>query len=94
MIIVMAPGSTEADLENVKKKIKEEGLDYHLSTGSSRTIVGVIGDKKAVSRLEMHCCLSGVEKTVRITEKYKLVSRGVSRVRYMMSEAVIFFRSK
>ena len=55
MIIVMAPGSTEADLENVKKKIKEEGLDYHLSTGSSRTIVGVIGDKKAVSRLEMHC---------------------------------------
>ena len=75
MIIVMAPGSTEADLENVKKKIKEEGLDYHLSTGSSRTIVGVIGDKKAVSRLEMHCCLSGVEKTVRITEKYKLVSR-------------------
>ena len=75
MIIVMAPGSTAEDLERVKTKIKSEGLDYHLSTGTSRTIVGVIGDKKAISELEMHCALPGVEKTVRITEKYKLVSR-------------------
>lgn len=75
MIIVMAPSSSAAELENVKNTIKAEGLDYHLSTGTSRTIVGVIGDKKAVSRLEMHCCMPGVEKTVRITEKYKLVSR-------------------
>ena len=75
MILVMAPGSTEADLERVKTKIKSEGLEYHLSTGTSRTIVGVIGDKKAISELEMHCALPGVEKTVRITEKYKLVSR-------------------
>ena len=74
MIIVMAPNSTTAELENVKQKIVGEGLDYHLSKGSSRTIVGVIGDKKAISKLEMHH-LSGVEKTVRITEKYKLVSR-------------------
>lgn len=75
MIIVMGPGSTKEDLENVKNKIKAEGLDYHLSTGTSRTIVGVIGDKKAISNLEMHCCMPGVEKTMRITEKYKLVSR-------------------
>ena len=73
MIIVMAPNSTEAELENVKNKIKAEGLDYHLSKGAVRTIVGVIGDKKAIGQLEMHH-LSGVEKTVRITEKYKLVS--------------------
>lgn len=75
MIIVMAPNSTEKDLDVVKQKIKSEGLSYHLSTGTSRTIVGVIGDKKAISNLEMHCCLPGVEKTMRITEKYKLVSR-------------------
>lgn len=74
MIIVMGPNSTEADLENVTKKIKAEGLDVHLSKGTSRTIVGVIGDKTAIGKLEMHH-LSGVEKTVRITEKYKLVSR-------------------
>lgn len=75
MIVVMSPQSTPEDLENVKKKIEQEGLQYHLSSGSERTIVGVIGDKKLISHFEDHCFLPGVEKTMRITEKYKLVSR-------------------
>ena len=74
MIIVMKPEATANDLEAVKNKIKNEGLDYHLSQGSSRTIVGVIGDKKKIAMLQMNS-FSGVEKTVSITEKYKLVSR-------------------
>lgn len=75
MIVVMSPQSTAEDLEHVKKKIEQEGLQYHLSSGSERTIVGVIGDKKLISHFEDHCFLPGVEKTMRITEKYKLVSR-------------------
>ena len=75
MIVVMSPQSTAEDLENVKKKIEQEGWQYHLSSGSERTIVGVIGDKKLISHFEDHCFLPGVEKTMRITEKYKLVSR-------------------
>ena len=78
MIIVMAPNSTQADLDNVISKVKSQGLDVHLSQGTSRTIVGVIGDKAAIGQLEMQH-LSGVEKTVRITEKYKLVSREFKR---------------
>ena len=78
MIIVMAPNSTKSDLDNVISKVKSQGLDVHLSQGTSRTIVGVIGDKAAIGHLEMQH-LSGVEKTVRITEKYKLVSREFKR---------------
>lgn len=74
MIIVMMPNSTEENLQEVIKKIEAEGLSYHLSNGVARTIVGVIGDKKIIGDLEMNA-LDGVEKTVRITEKYKLVSR-------------------
>lgn len=74
MIIVMKPEATVNDLEAVKNKIKNSGLDYHLSQGSFRTIVGVIGDKKKIAMLQMNS-FSGVEKTVSITEKYKLVSR-------------------
>ena len=74
MIIVMSPNSTEENLTKVKQKIERAGLTYHLSKGESRTIVGVIGDKKKIADLEMNA-LEGVEKTVRITEKYKLVSR-------------------
>jgi 3-deoxy-7-phosphoheptulonate synthase len=74
MIIVMSPTSTKEDLAKVQEKILQVGLQYHLSTGESRTIVGVIGDKKIIADLQMNA-FRGVEKTVRITEKYKLVSR-------------------
>ena len=74
MIIVMKPNSTPADLKAVENKITSSGLRYQLSEGSSRTIVGVIGDKKKIATLQMNS-FSGVEKTVSITEKYKLVSR-------------------
>ena len=74
MIIVMKPTSTKEDLNRVTKKIESVGLSTHLSVGKERTIVGVIGDKKIIANLEMNM-MPGVEKTVRITEKYKLVSR-------------------
>ena len=74
MIIVMSPNATEENLARVQEKVERAGLRVHLSTGEDRTIVGVIGDKKKIANLEMNM-MEGVEKTVRITEKYKLVSR-------------------
>ena len=74
MIIVMSPSATKEDIDKVESKLKSVGLQAHLSVGAERTIVGVIGDKKIIGNLEMNM-LPGVEKTVRITEKYKLVSR-------------------
>ncbi len=74
MIVVMSPNATKENLQNVVKKLESMNLRTHLSTGDERTIVGVIGDKKIIANLEMEM-MAGVEKTVRITEKYKLVSR-------------------
>ncbi len=74
MIIVMRPHATEAELNMVEERIESEGLRCHLSKGEDRTIVGVIGDKNAIADLQMNS-FPGVEKAVRITEKYKLVSR-------------------
>ncbi len=74
MIVVMKPGSTPENLSAVVKKIEAAGLRTHLSKGEEVTIVGVIGDKKIIANLELQM-MAGVEKTVRITEKYKLVSR-------------------
>lgn len=74
MIVVMSRSATEENLKNVEKRIESFGLKCHLSVGEQRTIVGVIGDKKKIGELEMGA-MEGVEKTVRITEKYKLVSR-------------------
>lgn len=74
MIVVMSPSATKQNLDNVIKKLESMNLRTHLSEGEDRTIVGVIGDKKIIANLEMEM-MAGVEKTVRITEKYKLVSR-------------------
>ncbi|BEU87763.1 3-deoxy-7-phosphoheptulonate synthase [Selenomonas sp. TAMA-11512] len=74
MIIVMSPNATADNLSKVQRKLLDSGLKYHLSQGESRTIVGVIGDKNIIAGLQMNS-FDGVEKTVRITEKYKLVSR-------------------
>ncbi len=74
MIVVMSPNATKENLNNVVQKLESMNLRTHLSTGDERTIVGVIGDKKIIANLEMEM-MEGVEKTVRITEKYKIVSR-------------------
>ncbi|MBE6091649.1 MAG: 3-deoxy-7-phosphoheptulonate synthase [Selenomonas ruminantium] len=74
MIIVMSPSATKENLKKVIKKVESAGLRTHISEGEEVTIVGVIGDKKKIANLEMNM-MEGVEKTVRITEKYKLVSR-------------------
>ena len=74
MIIVMKPNATKSNIDNVVKRLESLGLRSHLSEGEEVTIVGVIGDKKIIANLEMNM-LDGVEKTVRITEKYKMVSR-------------------
>ena len=74
MIVVMKPGAGQEELSAVVKKIESAGLRTHLSKGEEVTIVGVIGDKKIIANLELQM-MAGVDKTVRITEKYKLVSR-------------------
>lgn len=74
MIVVMKPGSTQENLSAVVQKIETAGLRTHLSQGEEVTIIGVIGDKKIIANLELEM-MAGVDKTVRITEKYKLVSR-------------------
>ncbi|MCE5286822.1 MAG: 3-deoxy-7-phosphoheptulonate synthase, partial [Pelosinus sp.] len=74
MIIVMSPQATQQELDKVVKKLTDAGLRVHLSEGTVRTIIGVIGDKKLIADLPVEA-MSGVEKTVSVTESYKLVGR-------------------
>ena len=74
MIIVIRPGSSEEQIQEVLKQLEEKGLRPHFSEGSERLIIGVIGDK---SRLvpDALSVLPAVEKLVPIMESYKLASR-------------------
>ncbi|MDU2065255.1 MAG: 3-deoxy-7-phosphoheptulonate synthase [Sporomusaceae bacterium] len=74
MIIVMKPEAKEEEVQKVVAKVTAAGLKVHLSQGSLRTIIGVIGDKKAIAELPV-VVMKGVEKIVPVTTSYKLVSR-------------------
>lgn len=74
MIIVMKHQATPEEIQNVVSQVEARGYRAHLSHGTERTIVGVIGDDRP---LEDHLfeLLPGVEKVVRILQPFKLASR-------------------
>ena len=75
MIVVMQPDASPEDITRVMQRIGEHQLAGHLSQGEARTVIGVVGAPIAPelgSELES---LHGVERTLRITKPYKLVSR-------------------
>ncbi|HWR55330.1 MAG TPA: 3-deoxy-7-phosphoheptulonate synthase [Negativicutes bacterium] len=74
MIIVMTPQATEEQKQIIIDRIQGAGLRTHVSEGDFRTIIGIIGDRKAIMAIPWDV-FAGVEKTVPITSSLKLVSR-------------------
>jgi len=76
MVIVMKHDSSKEQTNLVIKKLKALNLDVHLSEGTSRTIIGAIGDpaQKEFIRDTIEV-MDGVEKVVPIINPYKLASR-------------------
>src|SRR3989449_2474644 len=73
MVVVMQERATEEQIAKVVARLVELGMDVHRSTGVSRTVLGVVGQKRPDPGLiEM---LDGVHEVVRISEPYKLASR-------------------
>src|SRR5262245_9337805 len=73
MVVVMEERATEAQIEQVVSRLVELGMDVHRSTGVTRTVLGVVGQKRPEKELiEM---LDGVHEVLRISEPYKLASR-------------------
>ena len=74
MVIVMKPNSKESDIAEISKVLSSLGLGVHISKGSERTIIGVIGDKRKLADVPLEL-MNGVEKLVPIVESYKLAGK-------------------
>ncbi|MEK7703083.1 MAG: 3-deoxy-7-phosphoheptulonate synthase [Nitrospirota bacterium] len=74
MIVVLKPGATDLQKEQVVAKITEAGLTPHVMTGTERTVIAVIGDERVLSP-DILSAMIGVEEVVPILSPYKLVSR-------------------
>jgi 3-deoxy-7-phosphoheptulonate synthase len=74
MIIVMKHLATPEQIRGVVSQVETQGFQAHLSQGSERTIIGVVGDDRPLEN-DLFELLDGVEKVVRILQPFKLASR-------------------
>ena len=74
MVIVMKPQATKEDIAGVEKLLVSLNLGVHVSEGSERTIIGVIGDKRQLAETPLEL-IPGVQRIIHIIEPYKLAGR-------------------
>src|SRR5260370_189205 len=74
LLIVMKPGATDAQVEEVLQVIRELGFKPHPMPGATRTAIGVTGNSGAIDPAHFEM-LSGVAEAIRVSKPYKLVGR-------------------
>jgi 3-deoxy-7-phosphoheptulonate synthase len=78
MMIVMKSSATEDEIASVVHRVEAAGARAHLSRGEEVTVIGAIGDREHVSRLELSAA-PGVDHVVPISKPYKLASSELRR---------------
>jgi 3-deoxy-7-phosphoheptulonate synthase len=75
MIVIMQVGASTKQISAVIARIKEMGLEAHLSEGQERTVIGLVGDDRVVADGDALSIMEGVERTMRVSAPYKIASR-------------------
>jgi 3-deoxy-7-phosphoheptulonate synthase len=74
MIIVMSRDASAGQVADVVSRVEGEGFQTNLSVGEERTIIGVLGDERALSASQFEA-MEGVERVLRVLHRFKLASR-------------------
>src|ERR1035437_9317700 len=79
MIVVMKSGAARKDRDEVTKRIKELGYTPHIIHGTTRDVIGAVGDERGKSVLQSIESMHGVESVVPILQPYKLASKEMKK---------------
>jgi 3-deoxy-7-phosphoheptulonate synthase len=74
MLVVMAQSATESEVRRVAAEIEAMGFEARPMPGTSRTVVGVIGNDRPVDGSRL-AALPGVQELLPVTKPYRLASR-------------------
>ncbi len=74
MILILRNGATDQEVDHVIDRVEAMGLTAHLSRGTFRTIVGIIGDEDKLRETPLRA-ISGVADVIPVLPPYKLASR-------------------
>jgi 3-deoxy-7-phosphoheptulonate synthase len=74
MILVLSPDATPQQIDHVIERVEALGMHAHLSRGTHRTIIGLIGDERLLAGMPLEA-IPGVDRVIAVMEPYKLASR-------------------
>ncbi len=74
MILVLKPGASREQTDELLNRIKSMGLDVHISVGVDTTIVGLVGDTTKLDRLYFSS-YDIVQNVLKVTEPFKKANR-------------------
>ena len=74
MIIILRSDVTEVQINHVVERVESLGLRAHLSRGTYRTIIGVIGDESKLQEVPLRA-IPGVHDVIPVLPPYKLASK-------------------
>lgn len=74
MIVVLKSDIAEAELQHILESVEAMGFKTHLSRGTYRTILGLIGDERKIS-VEQLRSIPGVADAMPVMPPYKLASK-------------------
>jgi 3-deoxy-7-phosphoheptulonate synthase len=75
MIIVMKSGITDADVEEVCRRVIEMGYQPHTIRGEIKTVVAAVGEERGQADLRILEALETVEAVMPVQQPFKLASR-------------------
>ncbi|TWU08230.1 3-deoxy-7-phosphoheptulonate synthase [Stieleria varia] len=73
MILILKSGATDEQIQHVLDRVDALGLQAHLSRGTYRTIVGIIGDEQKLTEEPLKA-IPGVAQVIAVMPPYKLAS--------------------
>jgi 3-deoxy-7-phosphoheptulonate synthase len=74
VIIILKPEVTEDQIQHVIERVEALGMKAHLSRGTYRTIIGIIGDEQKLGAEPLKA-IPGVQDVMPVLPPYKLASR-------------------
>lgn len=74
MIVIMKHGAPDSAIAAAEDRLRQLGLEPHVSRGIQYTVIGAVGDETEVDPRPLEA-LEGVDRIVRVMRPYKFVSR-------------------
>ncbi len=74
MIVIMQPTASMQEKSGIVAWAEDHGYKVHLSSGSERTLIGIIGDDRYINREQLER-MAGVERVMPVLKPFKIASR-------------------